>query len=242
MAQCGLCGVSAPLAGLPPEGVTFCCDACLRRAKELTAVHGQLDRAYDATLEALVAALDVRERKTGEHSRRVARYGMVLGNELGISGDPCRRMCRGALLHDIGKIGVPDAVLLKEGPLTDAEWALMRLHPELGAKILEAVPFLSAEREIVLAHQERYDGSGYPRGLKGEAIPLGARIFAVADTLDALLSDRPYHRGVPFEAASATIRAQAGITLDPAVVAALFRAEQQIRRPGLSLCVGEPSG
>jgi putative nucleotidyltransferase with HDIG domain len=211
-----------------PEG--YCCDTCLARAKELGTVHQQLDRAYDATLEALVAALDVREQKTAEHSRRVARYSRLLGNELGISVDLCHRLCRGALLHDIGKIGVPDAVLLKEGPLTEAEWTIMRRHPEMGATILEAVPFLSDAREIVLTHQERYDGSGYPVGLRGEAIPIGARIFAVADTLDALLSDRPYHQAVPFGTALAMIQAQAGTTLDPAVVAALVHAEKQIRK------------
>lgn len=230
MAQCALCGVALPAVDDSTAGALFCCEECRGRFRELGAVHRQLDQAYDATLEALVAALDVRERKTAEHSRRVARYSMALAGELGLPDDACRRLCRGALLHDIGKIGVPDAVLLKEGPLTEAEWTIMRRHPEMGAKILEGVSFLTDEREIVLAHQERYDGSGYPAGLKGEAIPIGARIFAVADTLDALLSDRPYHRAVPFETALATIQAQSGTTLDPAVVAALVGAERQIRK------------
>jgi putative nucleotidyltransferase with HDIG domain len=182
-------------------------------------LYRDLGASYDATLEALVEALDLRERKTGEHSRRVARYAMVLAGELGINGEQCRQICRGALLHDIGKIGVPDAILLKWGPLNEAEWAVMRRHPEMGARILEGVPFLAGAREIVLTHQERFDGSGYPAGLRGRRIPLGARIFAVADVLDALLSDRPYHRALPFEAAIGEIRREAGSILDPDVAA-----------------------
>jgi putative nucleotidyltransferase with HDIG domain len=233
MAQCALCGVALPAveSSMKPSGAgaLFCCDECRGRFRELGDVHRQLDQAYDATLEALVAALDIRERKTAEHSRRVACYSRLLASELNIPGKLCHRLCRGALLHDIGKIGVPDAVLLKEGPLTEAEWTIMRRHPEMGATILEAVPFLADEREIVLTHQERYDGSGYPAGLRGEAIPIGARIFAVADTLDALRSDRPYHRAVPFETALTVIRAQSGTTLDPAVVAALVGVQHQFQ-------------
>jgi cyclic di-GMP phosphodiesterase len=241
MAQCALCGLALPAEQSSTAGALFCCDACRRRFQELGDVHHQLDQAYDATLEALVAALDVREQKTAAHSRRVARYSMLLAHELGITGEPCRRLCRGALLHDIGKIGVPDAILLKEGPLTDVEWVIMRRHPEMGAEILEDVPFLVHAREIVLTHQERYDGSGYPAGLRGEAIPIGARIFAVTDTLDALLSDRPYHRAVPFETALTMIQAQADATLDPAVVAALVRIKPAIRRLDEDLCINESS-
>ncbi len=242
MAQCALCGVTLPAVASSTAGALFCCDECRLRSRELGDIHRQLDQAYDEMLEALVAALDVREQKTAEHSRRVARYSMLLAHELGITGEPCRRLCRGALLHDIGKIGVPDAVLLKEGPLTAAEWMIMRRHPEMGAKILEGVPFLSDAREIVLTHQERYDGSGYPAGLRGEAIPIGARIFAVADTLDALASDRPYHRAVPFKSALATIQAQSGATLDPAVVAALVRAEPRLRELDKDFCINESPG
>lgn len=239
MAQCALCGLALP--GAPSAiGVAYCCEACSARARELTQVHHQLDQAYDATLEALVAALDVREQKTAEHSRRVARYSMLLAQELEVSTEACRRICRGALLHDIGKIGIPDAILLKAGPLTEAEWVVMRQHPAMGAKIIGAVPFLSNVRDIVLAHQERYDGSGYPAGLRGEAIPLGARIFAVADTLDALLSDRPYHRAMPLKSALAIIQSQSGTTLDPVVVVALVRAEPRLGEINGDLCIDKP--
>jgi putative nucleotidyltransferase with HDIG domain len=229
MTNCAFCGISISDGEPAGEGVSYCCASCSDRARELDRVYKDLDFAYEATMEALVAALDVREQKTADHSRRVARYSMILAQTLKVEPDLCRRICRGALLHDIGKIGVPDAILLKQGPLTEDEWKVMRKHPELGARILDSVPFLSDAREIVLHHQERFDGSGYPAGLKGEKISFGARIFAVADTLDALLSDRPYHKGMAFEAAIDEIGRQAGATLDPQVVEALAHSEDKIR-------------
>ncbi len=219
------CGKALTDETVAERGATFCCDGCVSRAREMEHLYRDLQTAYEATLEALVTSLDVREQETGDHSRRVARYAMILAQELGIEERQCQQICRGALLHDIGKIGVPDAILLKEGPLDEAEWAVMRRHPVMGARILEGVPFLADAREIVLTHQERFDGSGYPEGLRGEEIPQGARIFAAADVLDALLSDRPYHRAMPFAASVEEIRRQAGTTLDPDVVAAVVRAE-----------------
>ncbi len=242
MAKCALCGITLSGEISTAKGVTYCCDGCAVRGHELDRVYKELDSAYEATLGALVAALDVREHKTAEHSRRVARYSMILAQALEVEPDVCTRICRGALLHDIGKIGVPDAILLKTGPLDDEEWAVMRQHPEMGARILEAVPFLADAREVVVQHQERFDGSGYPAGLRGEEISLGARIFAVADTLDALLSDRPYHQAISFEAAIDDIRRQAGSMLDPLAVEALLSAKELIRNTGVTLCEGQQSG
>ncbi|HEY5648952.1 MAG TPA: HD-GYP domain-containing protein [Nitrospiria bacterium] len=209
--------------------MTYCCEGCAVRGRELDRVYKEMDSAYEATLEALVAALDIRESKTGKHSRRVARYSMILAQALEVGSEICHRVCRGALLHDIGKIGIPDSILMKTGPLDEEEWAIMRQHPEMGAKILQGIPFLANERKTVLQHQERFDGSGYPAGLRGGEISLGARIFAVADTLDALVSNRPYHQAISFEAAINEIRRQSGTTLDPQVADALVGAEEQIR-------------
>ena len=187
------------------------------RVKERT---HELRETLGGTLSALVAALDARERETSDHSQRVVRFTVALAERLGVPAEELDDIGRGALLHDIGKIGVPDAILLKPGPLTPDEWTDMRRHPEIGANILAGIPGLKRAAEIVLAHQERWDGSGYPRGLKGEEIPLGARLFAIADTLDAIVSDRPYRRGVPFELARAEILRCAGTQFDPRATAA----------------------
>jgi HD-GYP domain-containing protein (c-di-GMP phosphodiesterase class II) len=139
---------------------------------------------------------------------------------MGIPEDQIEHIGRGALLHDIGKIGVPDSILLKPGPLTQAEWAEMRRHPEVGYRILQAIDFLRPAAEIVLAHQERWDGGGYPHKLRGEAIPLGARIFAIADTLDAMTSDRPYRKAATFVEARMEISRCGGTQFDPRCVQA----------------------
>src|SRR5205823_4523195 len=143
------------------------------RTAELTAALAGVAQAYSSTLAALVHALDAREHETSDHSQRVVRYTLAIAERMGIAH--VEDIGRGALLHDIGKIGVPDSILLKPGPLTHAEWAEMRRHPEVGYRILEAIDFLRPAAEIVLAHQERWDGGGYPRKLRGAAIPLGAR-------------------------------------------------------------------
>ncbi len=189
---------------------------------ELAAAYRRINETYDLTLEALVTALDARECETGNHSQRVVRSTMLIADRLGVRGDEREHIARGALLHDIGKIGVRDQVLLKPGRLDEEEWEEMRKHPEIGARILSGIPFLAPAVDIVLSHQERWDGRGYPRGLSGEAIPLGARIFAVADALDAIVSDRPYRRGRSLEYARQEIAAHAGTQFDPAVVRAFL--------------------
>jgi putative nucleotidyltransferase with HDIG domain len=137
---------------------------------------------------------------------------------MGLTRKQVQHIARGAFLHDIGKMGVPDSILRKPGPLSEEEKSVMRRHCEIGHNMLKKIPFLREAAEIVYAHQEHYDGSGYPRGLKGEAIPLGARIFAVADTLDAMISDRPYRRALPLSAAREEIQRCSGSQFDPRVV------------------------
>jgi len=178
------------------------------------------ERTYDATLAALSSALDVRDTETEGHARRVVRYMQLIADVLVVPVSEHATLRRGALLHDIGKIGVPDHILRKPGPLTDAEWATMHRHPDLGAKIIGNVPFLEDVAMIIRAHHERWDGEGYPEGLAGESIPLGARIFAVADSFDAMTSDRPYRRGRPLDEALAEVERCAGTQFDPAVVRA----------------------
>lgn len=177
-----------------------------------------LSASYDHTLDALAAALDARDKETEGHSRRVVAYTLAIARRMNLAEKNLDTIRRGALLHDIGKIGVPDAILLKPGPLTDEEYAVIRCHPEWGERILSGIPFLESAVEIVCAHQERWDGRGYPRRLQGEAIPLGARIFAVADTFDAITSDRPYRAAHSHAVARAEIEAGSGSQFDPHVV------------------------
>jgi len=191
------------------------------RTAELTAALAGVAQSYSNTLVALVNALDAREHETSDHSQRVVRYTLAIARRMGICGQELEDFGRGALLHDIGKIGVPDSILLKPGPLTHAEWVEMRRHPEVGSRILEEIEFLRPAAEIVLAHQERWDGGGYPRRLRGEAIPLGARIFAIGDTLDAMTSDRPYRKAATFAQARLEISRCGGTQFDPRCVEAL---------------------
>ncbi|HYB42614.1 MAG TPA: HD domain-containing phosphohydrolase [Candidatus Methylomirabilis sp.] len=186
--------------------------------RELEATLRRLEDTYRSTLEALGSAIDTRDVGTHAHSRRVRGYSLVIARAHGVTGTGLRDIEHGVLLHDIGKIGIPDSILLKPGPLTPAEWKIMRRHPEIGRQLIEKIPFLSGAVPIVYHHHERWDGTGYPLGLRGEAIPLGARIFAVADALDAMTFDRPYSRAIPLEAAQAEIRRCAGSHFDPAVV------------------------
>jgi putative nucleotidyltransferase with HDIG domain len=197
------------------------------KRRELEEAYRQISDTYDLTLEALVTALDARECETGHHSQRVVRYSLAIGDRMGVLGRDREDLARGALLHDIGKIGVPDQILLKPGRLTAEEWVEMRRHPEIGARILSGIHFLSPAADIVLSHQERWDGQGYPRGLVGEAIPLGARIFAVADTIDAIVSDRPYRRGRPFSYAREEIQRYSGSQFDPGVVKAFMDIDDE---------------
>ena len=180
------------------------------------------ERTYDATLTALTSALDFRDNETGGHSDRVVAYMELLLEQMNIKGPELATLRRGALLHDVGKIGVPDNVLRKPTALSEGEWAIMKRHPEFGARIISGIPFLEDVARIVRHHHERWDGMGYPDGLKGDRIPLGARIFAVGDSFDAMTSDRPYRRGLLIDAAREEIRRCASSQFDPAVVTAFL--------------------
>ncbi|MGC3999021.1 MAG: response regulator [Anaeromyxobacter sp.] len=190
-------------------------DRVREKTAELSRTLLDLEATYSQTLLTLVAALDAREHETSDHSQRVVRYTLAIARRLGLPEADLPDLGRGALLHDIGKIGVPDAILLKPDRLTQEEWTEMRKHPQVGFNILQSVSFLTRPAEMVLAHQERWDGSGYPRGLAGEEIPLFARIFALADTYDAMTSDRPYRKGLPIAAARAEVLRCAGTQFDP---------------------------
>ena len=184
----------------------------------------ELRVAHEETLAALAGSLELREPYTGGHSRRVRGYSLLLAEEMGLTDDEFRTgLARGALLHDIGKIGIPDRILLKEASLTGDEWRLMRRHPDLGASLLGDIPFLQKTRELVRAHHERHDGSGYPRGLAGEGIPLEARIFSVADAFDALTTNRPYRPGASWTEATRQIAEGHGSQFAPEIVDAFLR-------------------
>jgi putative nucleotidyltransferase with HDIG domain len=200
-------------------------NAALTRANiEVVRMGEELRQSYDGTLEALVNALDARDQETKGHSMRVSKYMMDIARELGVieGSREWLDMQRGSLLHDVGKIGVSDSILLKPGKLTDDEWKLMRLHPEIGYNMLRQVKFLEGPAEIILAHHERWDGKGYPRGLGHEEIPLGARIFPVVDTFDAMTSDRPYRKALSTQDALNEILKNGGGQFDPRVVEAFL--------------------
>jgi len=191
-----------------------------RRVEEATK---NLADAYTQTLEALGAALDSRDVGTESHSRRVHGYSLALAREHGVKPEDLPDLAHGVLLHDIGKIGIPDAILLKPGPLTPDEWKVMRSHPEIGKRLIEKIPFLHNAIPVVWCHHEKWDGSGYPRGLNGEQIPLNARIFCVVDAFDAMTFDRPYSKAIPSDAAIAEIKRCAGAHFDPSVVESFLR-------------------
>ncbi|BCS53811.1 HD-GYP domain-containing protein [Geobacter sp. SVR] len=189
----------------------------LEQTEQLRQTMHDLHLAYDNTLTALVKALDAREKEVGSHSERVMNYSKLMGSMLGISGIELEQLAKGALLHDIGKIGISDNILLKPGKLDEDEWREMRRHPLIGYAILSEIDFLKTPAEIILSHHERFDGSGYPKGLKGEQIPLGSRIFVLVDTLDAMTSDRPYRQALPFDAVISEVRKFSGSQFDPAI-------------------------
>jgi HD-GYP domain-containing protein (c-di-GMP phosphodiesterase class II) len=174
----------------------------------------QIERSYDHTLEVLGAAIDLRDSPTAGHSRRVFLYSIEIAKAMGGLENQMRNIAMGAWLHDIGKLAIPDAILLKPGPLTDEERKNMQRHAQIGYDLVKNIPFLADAAEIIFAHHERCDGTGYPRGLKTREIPVGARIFAVADTFDAMTSDRPYRLALPFEAPREVIERGAGKEYD----------------------------
>jgi putative nucleotidyltransferase with HDIG domain len=188
------------------------------RTEQLRQAMSDLERSYDITLEALGDALDLKDAETEGHSKRVTAFTIAMARAMGLSSQEIRVIARGAFLHDIGKMAIPDAILRKPGKLTEDEQAIMREHCYRGYQMLRKIPFLAEAAEIVYSHQEMHDGSGYPRGLKGDEIPLGARIFAIADTLDAITSDRPYRAAQTLTAAKEEIKKWAGRQFDPKVV------------------------
>src|SRR5688572_4305859 len=188
------------------------------RTEQLRQAMADLERSYDITLEALGDALDLKDAETEGHSKRVTAFTIAVARAMGLSSDKIRVIARGAFLHDIGKMAIPDAILRKPGALTADEKEIMKEHCYRGYHMLRKIPFLSEASEIVYSHQEKWDGTGYPRNLKGDQIPLGARIFAVADTLDAITSDRPYRAAQPTRAALDEISKFSGTQFDPEVV------------------------
>jgi len=199
-----------------------------QRTRQLQAAMKRIELTYDETLEALGAALDLRDDETAGHSRRVTRYSLEIAKTMGCTAEQMKHISRGAYLHDIGKIGIPDSILLKGAKLTAEETALMQKHVRVGYELVSRIAFLAPAAAIVLTHHERYDGTGYPQGLREEEIPLGARIFVVADTLDAMTSDRPYRQALPFSAAQAEIIRESGRQFDPEIVRVFLSISEKV--------------
>jgi response regulator RpfG family c-di-GMP phosphodiesterase len=189
-----------------------------QRTRQLQVAIKRVEQAYDETLEALSAVLDLRDSETAGHSRRVTGYCLEIAQAMGCSAEQLKTIARGVFLHDVGKFGVPDAILRKPGKLTEEERAIMETHVRIGYDLVCRIAFLASSAELVLTHHERYDGTGYPQGLVGDEIPVSARIFAVADTLDAMTSDRPYRRALPYSAAREEIIRESERQFDPKVV------------------------
>jgi putative two-component system response regulator len=198
-----------------------------QRTAELDRALNSLEGAYRSTLKALTAALETRDSETHGHSERVVSYSLRLGREYGLNSDEMKSLEFGSLLHDIGKIGVPDSILRKPAKLTDEEWVRMREHPLHGQQILRGIEFLQGAARVVAQHHEQWDGSGYPVGLRGEDIDICARIFSVADAFDAITSDRVYRRGKSYEAAAKELDDWAGRQFDPKVVEAFHRVPKE---------------
>lgn len=193
-----------------------------QKSAALVKAYHEVTNAYDFTLDALTAMLDAREKSTGRHSVRVREFALILAHEMDVPAEQLDDIARGTMLHDIGKIAIPDGILLKPGPLTKEEWTVMKTHPQIGYDIIRSSKTLGAASEIVLSHHEHFDGSGYPRGLKGDEICLGARIFAVVDAYDAMRSVRVYQGAVPMDEALEEIRRCSGTQFDPVVVDAFM--------------------
>jgi putative nucleotidyltransferase with HDIG domain len=194
----------------------------LRQAME------NLEHSYDVTLEALGDALDLKDSETEGHSKRVTAYTIALARAMGLSPAQIKIIARGAFLHDIGKMAIPDEILRKAGKLSNNEQEVMREHCLRGYNMLRKIPFLAESAEIVFSHQEHYDGTGYPQGLHGPQIPIGARIFALADALDAITSDRPYRAADSFDAAREEILRCSGSQFDPGVVEVFLKVPNEL--------------
>ncbi|MEI6562906.1 MAG: diguanylate cyclase [bacterium] len=192
----------------------------------------ELKQTHDFTLQAMARMLDEREHATGQHCNRVRALSLALGKEMSLSRKELDTLAHGALLHDIGKVAIPDRILLKDGPLNEEEWAIMKTHPEVGYNIIRPSTHLKDIAELIYSHQERYDGAGYPRGLKGDKICLGARVFAVIDAYDAMRSNRPYRKAMSAEVACREIERCSGTHFDPAVVDAFLRHQKEMEDVG----------
>lgn len=234
--QCAGCGMIIVTPCLY-NGQVWCSERCALRDKEFGQIHDSLKTAHLSLAESLSTALDMREKNTGMHSKRVACHTLLLAQRFSFNDEWLHQVYWGALLHDVGKIGIPDTVLLKEGALSEEEWEVMRTHPEMGRNILADVPFLIEATDIVFSHQEKYDGTGYPQGLSGEEIPLGARLFALVDTLDAITSDRPYRMAGSFEQAQSEIIAGSGGQFDPSAVGVFMSLERELREMVRLKCI-----
>lgn len=193
--------------------------------------YSDLDESYTATIEALSSALDYRDCETEGHSLRVTQKSIEIAEALGLSFDQIQTLTLGALLHDVGKIGISDTILHKEGPLNEREWEIMKRHPLIGYKIVKGIKFLERSSEVILYHHEKFDGSGYPHSLAGEDIPLLARIFSVSDAYDAIISDRPYRAGRSHEEAIAEIKRCSGSHFDPEIVKVFMRIATEEKPP-----------
>jgi putative nucleotidyltransferase with HDIG domain len=198
------------------------------RTEMLRKALADLERSYDITLEALGDALDLKDAETEGHSRRVTAFTIAIARAMELPQERVRIIARGAFLHDVGKMAIPDAILRKPGRLSAEEQTIMREHAFLGYQLLRNIPFLQEAAEIVYSHQERYDGSGYPRGLRAEQIPLGARIFAIADTFDAMTSDRPYRAAQSIPSGRREIERHAGRQFDPEIVEVFLKVPEHL--------------
>src|SRR5437899_4361275 len=198
------------------------------RTQQWKTALSNLEKSYDITLEALGDALDLKDAETEGHSRRVTAFTIAIARKMGLPKEEINVIARGAFLHDIGKMAIPDAILLKPGKLTDDEMAIMREHCYRGYKIISRIPFLAEAAEIVYSHQERFDGQGYPRGLKGDEIPLGPRMFSIADTLDAMTTTRPYRPAQSFEVARTEIKLWSGRQFDPEIAKVFLEMPENI--------------
>ena len=232
-AYCRHCGKLIEKQPYISTGDTYCSEHCFLKTRDACACQEDM---FNLLAETLVSALDLREHETGLHSKRVACHTLVLARRFTSNPNELQQIYWGALLHDIGKIGIPDAILLKPGPLTDSEWAELRTHPEKGYDLISQVPGMAEAANIILCHEERYDGSGYPKGLSGNNIPLGARLFMVIDTLDAITSDRSYRKRGSFDSAKAEILRVAGSQFDPEAVDAFSAEEEVLREMVIAKC------
>lgn len=228
MIYCTGCGTEVSGVTYIKDGQKIMCEVCFYETLDWEAFNNELDKVFHGTIELLLATLDARDNETSDHSQRVAKYTVLMAEKLGLSKSECSSIYRGALLHDIGKIGISDQILLKPGKLTPEERKEIERHPIIGYEILKKIDYLSDVAEMVLCHHEKFDGSGYPNGLKGDSIPIGARLFIIADTIDAMTHNRYYRDGTTFQQAKEEILFYSGIHFDPMAVSVFKECSKDI--------------